>query len=225
MSLRPLSDVGPADWITSADAPWFDLVTFGPPGFDAYLRLVRTDDDDQLLRALCGVLARHTTTPDDAHFCLWDGYGTLDGGRSSYAIDPDDPRLDTDPLGGTREERARRLLSSLPEERYPAAFPPSVLNGPRVKVGDRRLPERAYLLFGGALSDAGDWGADPRHPGGIGEGIPNLFWPADHAWCVAADVDEDADDEWRLGVGGTQALIDALHSDARFETVPVHPYA
>ncbi|WP_370615929.1 hypothetical protein [Mumia sp. Pv 4-285] len=40
MSLRPLSDLGPASWVSSAEAFWYDVVNYCPPGFEAYLRLV-----------------------------------------------------------------------------------------------------------------------------------------------------------------------------------------
>ncbi|WP_370615931.1 hypothetical protein [Mumia sp. Pv 4-285] len=39
-----------------------------------------------------------------------------------------------------------------------------------------------------------------------------------------AIVDEDPDDEWRLGIGGTRTLIADLQADGRFDTTPVYPY-
>lgn len=42
----------------------------------------------------------------------------------------------------------------------------------------------------------------------------NLWWPQDHAWCVASDVDLF----WTY-VGGSKACIDMLQVDARLESV------
>ncbi|TNC31211.1 hypothetical protein [Mumia zhuanghuii] len=197
MTLRATRDVGAADWITSADARWYDLVAYGPPGFEAYVQLVlRGDaepdhdgsdlDDPALRRALAEVLPRHTTTTEQAYHALWDG-GGLEG-RSA--------------------------------QDFPDAFPPAVMKGPRVRLGEHR--EREYLLFVGPLDQIGDWGDDPDHGGVAG---PHLLWPADHAWCVASDVDgtEDHDVRW-VGVGGSRALIDDLHADDRFDVVAAHPY-
>ncbi|KAA1422431.1 hypothetical protein FE697_014895 [Mumia zhuanghuii] len=105
MTLRPLTDLGPADWLAAADSAGFDVVSLGAPGFDAYVRLLHPldpDDDEEqaalnvegdlgeaLLASLCEVLARHTTTPDHAYFCRWDeeqldsGRRLLIGGRES----------------------------------------------------------------------------------------------------------------------------------------------
>ena len=69
--------------------PWEQLVTFGPAGFPAYGRLRLLPDpayvgqsendvdvahsETAQLRVVLGTLTRHTRTPDDCYFCLWDG--------------------------------------------------------------------------------------------------------------------------------------------------------
>ena len=72
MALRPVSDVTAGDWLSAAEP------TLGPPGFEAYVRVLHPwtgrdggDDDrveghlpDDELAALVEVLARHTRTPD-----------------------------------------------------------------------------------------------------------------------------------------------------------------
>jgi hypothetical protein len=49
------------------------------------------------------------------------------------------------------------------------------------------LPDRDYLLFEGPLEAATELGER------IGDAFfpqsPNLFWPQDHAWCVASEID------------------------------------
>ncbi len=47
---------------------------------------------------------------------------------------------------------------------------------------------------------------------------PNLFWPADHAWCVASEIDFDS-----TVVGGSEMLIEALLDADGLETWRVEP--
>jgi len=92
MTLKPLADVSAARWLTDSSLPWQRLVTFGPAGFEAYARLRFIADpahdgqseadagapesswEDQLA-AVLAVLTRHTRTPQQCYFCLWDGWG------------------------------------------------------------------------------------------------------------------------------------------------------
>lgn len=92
--LRVAVNTAAAEWISGLT---FDqLVTFGPPDFEAYARLryipdptiagqseadVDLPDDhlsdlDQARQAL-DELARHTKTADHCYFCIWDGYSDL----------------------------------------------------------------------------------------------------------------------------------------------------
>ncbi|MEO7398218.1 MAG: hypothetical protein ABIW84_06615, partial [Ilumatobacteraceae bacterium] len=92
MPLRPLTDVSPADWFVRTK-----VRELGPPGFEVYARVLhpwlesatdtateRADGylPDDELAALCDVLARHTGTPGQCFFGLWDGYGDIYGGDS-----------------------------------------------------------------------------------------------------------------------------------------------
>lgn len=56
------------------------------------------------------------------------------------------------------------------------------VNAPRVK-----LPDRGYFLLEGPLDAATDLGWN------VGDAFfpqsPNLFWPQDHGWCVASEID------------------------------------
>jgi hypothetical protein len=94
----------------------------------------------------------------------------------------------------------------------PPAFPAEVLDGPWV-----RLPGRDYLLFAGPLPavPAADW-TDPL--GVSPPQAPNLFWPEDHAWCVASEIDL-----FCTLVAGPEALAEALLGDPRLEAWRVHP--
>lgn len=91
----------------------------------------------------------------------------------------------------------------------PPAFDRATIDGPRV-----RLPGRDHLLFEGPLDAASEMGwwltgvlVSPQSP--------NLFWPDDHAWLVATDIDLDS-----TFIGGTMSLIDAVLEDSRWEAWP-----
>ncbi len=209
MALVPCTDLSPASWITSSDLPWQRLVGFGPAAFPAYARLLflpdpayegqeesdaALDDDapseSARLRTVLETLTRHTRTPDDCYFCLWDGWGSDIWGDH----DDDPPR--------------RR-------PRIAPAFPSSVLQGPKVVV-----PNREYFLFRGAAAGYGDWGAAEMWPGQPRPDMPDpaFVWPADHAWCIANDVDP----HW-AGIGAGAAAIDELLADPRVDVVPADP--
>jgi hypothetical protein len=153
-----------------------------------------------LLSDLCEVLKGHTTTPERCWFCLWEGWAWVGGAPSaaimSTAEDVDDPFVD-----------------------LPPAFPPEIINGPRVS-----LPGRGYILFDGPLDAATEMGLrigelvnDVRPDAGVeldefSPQTPNLLWPDDHAWCVATEVDLDS-----TYLGGSEALVQAILADTRFE--------
>ena len=215
MALIPCPDLSAADWIAASDRPWDQLVTFGPAGFPAYARLrflpdpayvgqrgndVVVDDaptEASQLRVALGTLARHTRTPDDCYFCLWDGWGSdIEGGDGARIVDLQSGAVSKGPL-------------------IAPAFPPSVLHGPKVVV-----PNRAYFLFRGSASDFGEWGAADEWPGQPRLHMPDpaFIWPADHTWCVANDVDP----HW-AGIGADVSAIDQLLADPRLDVVPADP--
>lgn len=84
--------------------------------------------------------------------------------------------------------------------------PAEVRYGPRV-----RLPGRDYLLYTGPV------GAALAFTGATGQ-TPNLWWPADRAWCVASEVDLC----WTY-VGGSVRLIEELLADPALEALPAVP--
>ncbi|MFY1594863.1 hypothetical protein [Micromonospora sp. WMMD737] len=124
-------DTGAADWLVRSRTPDFQLMTFGPAGFDAYARLrfipdpVRAGQDEgdvdvsanhpsdlaQARHAL-NLLGRFTSTPEDCYFCVWEGYSDI-------------------PL------------------------PPQVQRGPLVEI-----PHRRFALLRGPLAALDDWEAD-----------------------------------------------------------------
>jgi hypothetical protein len=51
-------------------------------------------------------------------------------------------------------------------------------------------------------------------------GAPAFVWPADHAWCVAADIDP----HW-AEIGASAPLIERLSGDPRLDAVEADPTA
>ena len=203
MALSWCSDVSSAAWLTASGTDLWQLITFGPAGFAGYVRLrfvpdpnvpgqSENDVDENdipeseavLVRGVLDVLARHTTTPDDCFFCLWEGWGSAIHGGDGLRI----ANLDT----GT----VTRGPAMAP------AFDQSVLDGPKVAI-----PHRNYYLFRGPLTDFGVWGAPDYLPGMPRTDMPNpaFIWPADRSWCLANDVDP----HW-AGIGASTAAIDEL---------------
>lgn len=215
MALRFESDVSHADWFARSGEQWTQLCSIGPGSFSRYARLfhplqgadpndpnellsIEGDLEPEVLRTLLRVLEQHTTTPDDCYFCLWEGFGDIPGSPSVAFT-----YLTGEPQGAGKEPMV-----------LPPAFPPEVINGPRV-----RIPARDYLLFRGPLHEAGQWGATDLLPG-VARPInsPNLMWPADHAWFVATEIDLP----W-TGIGGSTELIEALMADESLDTEQVEP--
>lgn len=156
MPLRHEPDAGHAAWFARSDAPWTQLCSLGPDGFERYGRLFHPlhegadeNDPDALVNVegdlanthlgrLTAILRRHTRTPENCFFGLWDGFGDIDG---SPAVGL---------LGRGRGHPPQ----------VPPAFPPEVLTSPRVEI-----PNRSYLLFRGPLAEAGHWAPPTWRPG------------------------------------------------------------
>lgn len=155
-----------------------------------------------LLSALCEVLAKHTGTPERCWFCLWEGWGWIEGSPA---------------VAGLASEPGQPMIQ------IPPAFSPEIMDGPRVS-----LPGRKYILFEGPLGAAGELGwrygeilsaAHPERgfdPDEFEPQSPSIFWPNDRSWCVATEIDLDS-----TYVGGSRQLVDALLADPRFEAWPV----
>lgn len=204
-------------------------MAFGPSGFEAYARLRFLPDpaypgqsenevdrkgppEHELLRTALDLLSEHTRTPDDCYFCLWDGWGTdIEGDDGTHAMVFDraagPPMTYRDPPGASRAAPTRQQTAP--------AFPRSVLAGPKVTI-----PARAYYLFRGPLAEFGDWGAADRRPGQPRESMPDpaFVWPADHAWCVAKDVDPHY-----AGIGADAMAIGGLLAHPALNVVVADP--
>ncbi len=95
MPLTPSTNLQAASWITDTEQDWTELAGFGPAGLPGHVRVRILPDperpflsendapsvpgalsEEEQIRTIVDVLGRHTGTPDDAYFCLWDGWGT-----------------------------------------------------------------------------------------------------------------------------------------------------
>jgi hypothetical protein len=196
------TDVDQADWLKPRLWPFASAVAaVVPDGFAAYIRVPHRGPAfegnlpaDQW-RILCATLSQHTATASACFFCLWDGYGWL--------------------LGSSAVARLAQVTIDPPEARALGPIPPSLsteqLLGVRV-----RFPHRDYLLFTGALDPAPDLGF--TIDGTVYGQSPNLFWPSDHAWCVASEIDL----AYTL-VAGSQSLAAALVANPRLQATLVNP--
>lgn len=204
VALVPCTDLSAAAWIAGSDQPWEKLVSFGPSGFAAYARLRFIPDPDHEGQSENDVNPEVEGPPEALLLRM-----ALDG-LVRYTRTPDDcffllwDGWYSDLYGSDGVPRQSRL----------PPFPRSVLDGPKVV-----LPHRAFYLFRGPLSDTGNWGAADESPGHLRQDMPPAFvWPADHAWCVANDVDP----HW-AGIGADRTAISALLGDDRLDAVRTDP--
>lgn len=101
-------------------------------------------------------------------------------------------------------DHAIRVGPGHPPEPAPDPLPQDVRDGPRI-----RIPGRDYLYYRGPIEDALAW--IPTH-----HQTPHLWWPQDHAWAVAGDVDLP----WTI-IAGSQDLIDQLAQDPVLEVLAI----
>jgi hypothetical protein len=93
--LRPAAKADPARWLLRDQVRWWDLVRYGPPGFDVYVRVaflsgtggVDPAGEDPALRRALTTLAEYTATPAIAYAAIWEGWAGHDPA-------PDAPRVD-----------------------------------------------------------------------------------------------------------------------------------
>lgn len=188
MTLTPCSDLSRADWITTSAWPWQRLVQFGPEGFQAYARL--------------------RSVPDP----VFEGQSENDNAAAEGALsEASQIRIAVSCLSGhtgTADDCYFAWWDGWGED--VAGFRQVALERSRLHV-----PNRSYFLFRGSLADLdrvstraeAGWHPDPA-----------FIWPADHAWCLAKDVDP----HW-AGIGATDAAIDELRADLQLDVVLADP--
>jgi hypothetical protein len=97
--IRPAADADAAQWLLRSDVAWQDLVRYGPPGFDVYVRIAFPQDSEadagnpsgeapaDAVRAALATLSSYTTTPAQGYAAIWEGW-------TSRAPAPQAPRVE-----------------------------------------------------------------------------------------------------------------------------------
>lgn len=82
------------------------------------------------------------------------------------------------------------------------------------------VPNRSYFLYRGRASAAGAWEIAPgdQAAGQRWMPAPAFIWPADHAWCLAKDVDP----HW-AGIGASGLAVADLLAEHRLDVVAANP--
>ncbi|RFA12848.1 hypothetical protein B7R22_14450 [Subtercola boreus] len=232
--MTPTDETERGGWLRARLGRWGTVGGVAGTGFEAYLRVlhpvpVDTDGDIDGTDA-SGAAARSadwtwrqvasrtggTVHPLVQWTALTDPLPDSSGGSGELRVDGPDGsvRLSPPPTG----RLAPRLLAALVPALAAATtaadrITVGVWNGwgiPDLDVGATlALPGRDYVLRAGSLGEL----ADPDWPWRAGiawrepfEGpMPQLIWPADHAWLVASEIDWDS-----TIVAGPRTLVDAL---------------
>ncbi len=87
--IQPAADADAAQWLLRSDVDWRDLVRYGPPGFDVYVRIALPQysgaDADRpsgeapadTVRAALAVLGSYTTTAARGYAAIWEGWVSM----------------------------------------------------------------------------------------------------------------------------------------------------
>ena len=205
------------------------LAGIAPTGFPAYGRLLHpaTADGGQPARwrevaeqngTVLGPASDflHVALPEKSQIGrpIWTGdpprIGTLDSQRAERLTDL--LRSHTTTPGqvsfglwdGLGWDHAIRFSPGHPPEPVPDPISQDVRSGPRI-----RIPGRDYLYYSGPIEDVLAW-MPTQHQ------TPHLWWPKDHAWSVAGDVDLP----WTI-IAGSHDLIDQLAQDPVLEVLAI----
>ena len=168
--------------------------------------------DVDLLAGLTGHLREATRSPEQLVVGIWAGWSELSGTTVVHER-AEDGDAETD----AEVEVDARMRRHLEEQRTSVAsdVATAARRGPLLE-----LPGREYVLLATGCDELADetW----PHRAGIGwtsvfDGpLPQLVWPADHAWVVASEIDWDS-----TIVAGSRALVDAVLTDDRYEAFEV----
>jgi hypothetical protein len=217
--------VADADWLEARLAvPMGSTVTsIVPEGFEAYLRILHPAEVPG-----CGD-AGEPRRVRWSEVASWTGMSLGNDARfHSVALPPEAREPSDHPVcyppgrGGLTEADCAALVPILranstdPDDcrfclwegyawqgRQSYPIPRHVLDGPRV-----HLPMRDYVLYQGPVEAAGAL-TEPAFQ------TPNMWWPADHSWCIASEIDLP----WTY-LGGPRRLVEDVLACPDLETLP-----
>jgi hypothetical protein len=187
-------DAHAADWVIEGLRGFGESVlSLVPVGFSDYVRVFhpayRTGGSDR-----AAVTWGEIASANGMHMHAGVQFGSITGseryeseGQPGVFDEPPEtgnipPEL-LDPLSGVLARH-----TSTPSACYFAVWdgwgwlPPEITSAPAFSV-----PERSYHLLTGTVRAVREL-ADALEPSSAGRS-PNLWWPQDHAWCVATDID------------------------------------
>jgi hypothetical protein len=234
LRLRPSSRLFEADWLARRRAPFdsYSVASVATGGFPAYVRILHPAKgrNDQRLRWADVAGESGRTMHRLVQFHAINRPPVSDSAAAVYP--PESGNLPSDVLRivcatlaedtstpdrcwfclwsgyGWLQDTTSRYLEGA------ASIPPPVpvANAPCV-----HLPYRDYLLFEGPLDAATELGWNVESGFFVAQS-PNLFWPEDHAWCVASEIDL-----FCTLVAGSNELAESLLADSRLEVWRVFP--
>jgi len=222
-----LNDVSPGQWLTDSLRPWGHLNgepiswmkvwSLLPEGFASYCRVLHP------------VIIEPQNETGDNEIIRWSTVASQKG-RTVHPLmqfwhiantrpDYNNPEGGLIPLEGSLTEEECRILANLlqeftstPDVCYFAIWAGcGYLHGDQYQHAPQLHTEcRDYLLFQGDVASVMSfintygWGTSPH-----------IWWPADHAWCVATEI--DAFDTY---IGGSEECIDAILNHSGLEAFP-----
>jgi hypothetical protein len=212
-------DVSSADWIVAGVRNFeYDVGSLVPLGFDAYARVfhpARLSDGASSIEVSWATVAAANGRVAHAAMewvAITGDWRFLMGGGGQTGVWDAPPSLGSLPVRQAATLSA--LLAAFTTESSRCWF--AIWDG----YGDARyprdapkvaMPQRPMVLFTGPLSAATTSFSDPP-----GDQRAQLWWPDDHSWCVATDVDL-----LTTYVGGSVECIAAILRDPRLEALPV----
>ncbi|OBJ58191.1 hypothetical protein [Mycobacterium sp. 1423905.2] len=222
-ALDVVNDVGPARWLTESAGSFAENVgSLVPASFAAYARVLHPAFDHQggeRRRVSWAQIARanRKVVHPQMQFARLLGYTS----RYDSGYRPEQPGLlDEAPAVGTLPPNiAASLARTLARHTMTtdrcwfavwhghAALDPAFHDGSTFS-----LPGRNYHLARGPLAAASQ--SLGIHQ--VSHLSANLWWPDDHAWCVATEIDLDS-----TYLGASQACIEELAADSELEVMPL----
>ena len=217
--LEWVEDVSPAQWVEKSLSDFAKVRSLLPEGFSGYARVFHPaylDDARERPVRWSDVASRTGRTVHP----LMQFPRVADLSEEPRDMYKDPPWGLAPQHGSIPEEECRTLVdilgdfTSTPDECYFCLWEGYGNLDPRLYKASSRVkaPGRDYLLFRGPLDavmsflrrDHGFWGYSP-----------NIWWPADRAWCVATDIDL-----YDTYVGGSRDCIEAVLGSPDLEALP-----
>jgi hypothetical protein len=205
--LTHLAQLDAADWLKESMTTFArSVASFLPGHFPAYARIYHpfTVSDS------AGITSRWRDLPGleglDIEDSFIGGHVAMMGVRNAQAQSGTPTRQIVETL-----IEHLRPATNTPDECYFAVWVGFGGAVPEDLMPQLELPEREYHVFTGPIAAAQT--SYDAYSFGQHNQFANLWWPADHSWCVSTEVDS----VW-THVGGSRACIDAILSDPRLET-------